>query len=123
VSPTAALIGPAAGVASVLSVFRGWHGAWIAISKRDDFLGTYISGWTAQTPSGPWQLTFPTLAAIPSFTADPNELLYNPLVHPEARLESGKLLISYSRNSFNFDRLLEDADYYGLRFVEVSLAA
>jgi hypothetical protein len=62
------------------------------------------------------------LTAIPSFTADPNELLYNPLAHPEARLASGRLLVSYSRNNLDFNRLLEDADYYGLRFVEVSLA-
>lgn len=112
------LIAANRGVSQVLSVFhRG--SAWYAVSKRDEYLGTDVVIWKAPGPTGPFIPSAP-LAKIPSDSAD-GLLRYMPLAHPELLPSPDSVLVSYSRNVADLDRLLKDPTLYRPRFVQVPL--
>jgi hypothetical protein len=114
----AVLIPAAGGVSQVLSVFeRG--GTWYAVSKRDDFLGHDLVIWKAPAPTGPFVPSAP-LAEIPSDSAD-GLLRYMPLAHPDLLPEAGTVVVSYSRNVADLQRLLKDPYLYRPRFLRVPL--
>ena len=114
----AELIGATGGVSQTLSVFR--HGdRWYALSKRDDFLGTDLTVWTAPTPHGPFTAGT-TLASLPSDTAR-GELRYMPLAHPDLLPRSGSVVVSYSRNNTDTGAVQRNPLLYRPRFVRVTL--
>ncbi|MPQ98378.1 DUF4185 domain-containing protein [Modestobacter sp. I12A-02628] len=94
----------AGGVSQTLSVDHV-DGRWVAVSKKDGDLGDFVFSWTAPTPVGPWQ----PRAGVPAPAGfDTGDLSYTPLAHPDVELASGRLLVSISRNTLDFARLLED---------------
>ena len=50
---------------------------------------------------------------------DTGELEYAPLAHPEIPLADGRLLVSVSRNTTDFDQLMADPEVGRPIFVEV----
>ena len=114
----AVLIPAVKGVSEVLSVFhRG--SAWYAVSKRDEMLGTDLVIWKAPSPTGPF-VPGPALAKIPSGSTD-GLLRYMPLAHPDLLPEPDSIVVSYSRNTSDLERLLEDPGLYRPRFLQVPL--
>jgi hypothetical protein len=114
----AVLIPAVGGVSQVLSVFQR-DGSWYAVSKRDDFLGQDLVVWKAPAPTGPFVPSVP-VAQIPSDSAD-GLLRYMPLAHPDLLAEPGSVVVSYSRNVADLQRLLEDPFLYRPRFLRVPL--
>ena len=106
------------GVSQILSVFER-DGSWYAVSKRDEFLGKDLVIWKAPSPTGPFTPSAP-LAEIPS---DPKGgvIRYMPLAHPGLLARPGKILVSYSRNVADLDKLAKDPTLYRPRFLEVPL--
>jgi hypothetical protein len=114
----AELIPAVGGVSEVLSVFhRGT--SWYAVSKRDDILGKDLVIWKAPRPTGPFVASQP-LAQIPSDSAD-GLLRYMPLAHPDLMPEPGTVLVSYSRNVADLQRLLKHPSLYRPEFLRVPL--
>src|SRR3546814_3810075 len=72
------LIPARGGVSQTLSVFEQ-DGTWYALSKRDEFLGTDLTVWTASSPTGPFT-AHGALAQMPSDTVK-GDLRYMPLAH------------------------------------------
>ena len=114
----AVLIPAVGGVSQVLSVFQR-DGTWYAVSKRDDFLGHDLVIWKAPAPTGPFVASTP-LAEIPSDSAD-GLLRYMPLAHPDLLPGDGSVVVSYSRNVADLDRLLKNPRLYRPRFLRVPL--
>ncbi|MBO9523016.1 MAG: DUF4185 domain-containing protein [Nocardioidaceae bacterium] len=115
----AAVLVPAVrGVSQVLSVFHRGQ-AWYAVSKRDEVLGTDLVIWSAPGPTGPFTPSRP-LASIPSDSAN-GLLRYMPLAHPELLPARDAVVVSYSRNVTDFQRLLKDPSLYRPRFLRVPL--
>jgi hypothetical protein len=112
------LIQAVGGVSEVLSVFHD-DTSWYAVSKRDDILGKDLVIWKAPAPTGPFVASVP-LAQIPSDSAD-GLLRYMPLAHPELMPEPGTVLVSYSRNVADLERLLEHPSLYRPEFLRVPL--
>ena len=102
-----------------MSVNRLADGTWQLASKQMEMLGRDIARFTAAAPTGPFTQQSPALASLPP--GEPNEGLYIASTHPQAALSNGNLLVTYCRNNFSFDRLLRDADYYAIQFMEVPL--
>lgn len=114
----AELVPAEGGTSQTLSVFeRG--GRWYAFSKRDEFLGSDLVFWTAPAPTGPFTAQ-PPVADLPSDSAG-GELRYMPLAHPDLLPEAGSVLVSYSRNSTDVGRVLDDPLLYRPRFLRVPL--
>lgn len=80
-------------------------GHFLAVSKRDGDLGDFVFTWTAPSPVGPWT---PHRGIAAPFEDSSGILRYAPLAHPEIALASGRLLVSISRNTSDFERLLTD---------------
>jgi hypothetical protein len=114
----AALIPAVGGVSQVLSVFER-DGSWYAVSKRDDFLGKDLVIWEAPEPTGPFVASAP-LAEIPSDSRG-GLLRYMPLAHPDLLPSRDSVVVSYSRNVADLQRLLEHPGLYRPRFLEVPL--
>lgn len=114
----AALIPAIGGVSEVLSVFQR-NGSWYAVSKRDEFLGTDLVIWKAPAPTGPFVASAP-LAKIPS-NSEGGLLRYMPLAHPDLLPADDSVVVSYSRNVADLQRLLKDPDLYRPRFLQVPL--
>jgi hypothetical protein len=112
----AVLIPAIGGVSEVLSVFTR-DGSWYAVSKRDESLGTDLVIWKAPAPTGPFLASRP-LAKIPS---NDGLLRYMPLAHPDLLPSKGSIVVSYSRNTADLNRLLKDPDLYRPRFLQVPL--
>lgn len=112
------LIPAVGGVSSTLSVFER-DGTWYAVSKRDEFLGTDLAIWTAPRPTGPFTLS-ETAAEIPS-DAVSGVLRYMPLAHPDLLPEPGTVVVSYSQNNLDFDKIVDDPRRYRPRFLRVPL--
>ncbi len=114
----AVLIPAERGVSQTLSVFeRG--GRWYAVSKRDEFLGSDVVVWQAPSPTGPWD-TGTTVASLPSDVAK-GELRYMPLAHPDLHPQPGRVLVSYSRNDTDIDKVADDPFRYRPEFMVVRL--
>lgn len=92
------------GVSQTLSVDVA-DGHFLAVSKRDGDLGDFVFTWTAPSPVGPWT---PHRGIAAPFEDSSGILRYAPLAHPEIALASGRLLVSISRNTSDFERLLTD---------------
>jgi hypothetical protein len=112
------LIPAAGGVSQTLSVFER-DGTWYALSKRDDFLGTDLTIWTAPSPTGPFTAGR-TLAKLPSNTAT-GELRYMPLAHPDLLPEKGTMVVSYSRNNTDSGAVAKNPLLYRPAFLRVDL--
>ena len=92
-------------------------GVFVAVSKRDGDLGDFVYTWTSKSPVGPWQ---PRQGASAPAGYDTGELEYAPLAHPEIPLSDGKLLVSISRNTTDFQQLMTDPEVGRPLFVEVA---
>lgn len=114
----AVLIPAVGGVSQVLSVFER-DGSWYAVSKRDELLGTDLVIWKAPAPTGPFVPSEP-LAKIPSDSTD-GLLRYMPLAHPDLLPAPDRVVVSYSRNVADLNRLLEDPSLYRPEFLVVPL--
>ncbi len=117
-SRAVAVLGAKGGVSQTLSVDDLGGGEYLAVSKRDGDLGDFVYLWAAPSPVGPWT----PHEGVPA----PNDLeagllKYAPLAHLQIPLSTGKLLVSVSRNTTDFQRLLEDPDLGVVEFVEVAL--
>ena len=93
-------------------------GTFVAVSKRDGDLGDFVYTWTSKTATGPWT---PRQGVAAPSGVDSGELEYAPLAHPEIPLTDGRLLVSISRNTTDFDRLMKQPEIGVPEFVEVSL--
>ena len=113
-----ALIPAVGGVSEVLSVFHR-NGSWYAVSKRDEILGTDLIIWKASAPTGPFVPSAP-LARIPSNSSD-GLLRYMPLAHPDLLPSTDSVVVSYSRNVADLNRLLKHPSLYRPRFLQVPL--
>jgi hypothetical protein len=112
------LIPAVGGVSEVLSVFQR-NAAWYALSKRDDVFGTDLVIWKAPLPTGPFVASAP-LAQLPS-NSEGGLLRYMPLAHPDLLPEPDSVVVSYSRNVADLQRLLERPGLYRPRFLRVPL--
>jgi hypothetical protein len=94
-------------------------GAWLALSKRDEFLGDEITVWSAPYPWGP----FDSGQAVADMAGDAagGDLRYMPLAHPDLFPRPGTVVVSYSRNSTDLGEVLEDPLLYRPRFIRVPL--
>ncbi len=117
-SRAVAVLGAEGGVSQTLSVDDLGDGQYLAVSKRDGDLGDFIYLWRAPSPTGPWT----PHEGVPA----PNDLeagllKYAPLAHPQIPLGTGKLLVAVSRNTTDFQRLVEDPELGVVEFEEVAL--
>lgn len=105
------------GVSQTLSVFtRGDR--WYALSKRNDLLGSDITVWTADSPTGPWS-SGEAVAKVDQ--GETGQVRYMPLAHPTLFPEDGSVVASYSTNDTDSSRVLEDPLRYRPHFVRVPL--
>jgi hypothetical protein len=104
------------GVSQTLSV-DVIDGRYVAVSKRDGDLGDFVYQWDAPDPTGPWT---PAKGVAAPSGYDTGELEYAPLAHPEITLADGNLLVTISRNTTDFERLLEDPEIGRPVFAEVA---
>lgn len=112
----AAVVLPAnGGVSQTLSV-SNFGGKFVAISKRDGDIANFVYEWTAPDPWGPWT-PMQEVRAPGGF--DTGKLKYAPLAHPEIPIAGGRLLVSISRNTTDFEHLLKDPKIGRPYFVEV----
>jgi len=114
----ATLIPAVGGVSQVLSVFER-DGSWYVVSKKDDVYGTDLVIWKGPSPVGPFVASAP-LAQIPSDSAD-GLLRYMPLAHPDLLPDKGSVLVSYSRNVTDLNRIPDHPDLYRPKFLRVPL--
>jgi hypothetical protein len=103
------------GVSQTLSVQHVGDG-FVAVSKRGGDLADFVYTWSAPGPTGPWTAR---RALRAPFENDAKVLSYAPLGHPEIKLASGRLLISISRNTTDFQRLIADPTIGRPLFAEV----
>ncbi len=114
----ATLIDADGGVSQTLSVFER-DGRWFAVSKRDEFLGSDLVVRSAPSPTGPFVAGDP-VAEIPS-DPDSGELRYMPLAHPDLLQEDGSVVVSYSRNETDVEKVSDDPFLYRPRFLRIPL--
>ncbi|NRQ48911.1 DUF4185 domain-containing protein [Aeromicrobium stalagmiti] len=112
------LIPAEGGVSQTLSVFEQ-EGRWYAVSKRDEFLGTDLVIWSSPTPTGPF-VAGPALARIPS-EQKTGTLRYMPLAHPDLLPKKGTVVVSYSQNNTDIQKIDDDPFLYRPRFLRVDL--
>ena len=112
----AEVIAAAGGTSQTLSVFRRGD-AWYAVSKQDEFLGSYLRVWIASSPTGPFYLG-PVLAILPS-ELEAGHLVYMALAHPDVLPEDDSMVVSYSRNDVYLQHILDDPTQYRPRFLRV----
>lgn len=105
------------GVSTSLTVDK-IGGRWVAVTKKEEMLGTDIVALTADHPAGPFKET--VLAKAPGNVAK-GDITYSVMAHPEVRLSSGKLLISVCRNNLDGDRVLRNFERGRPYFLEVTL--
>lgn len=104
------------GVSTVLSVFRRGD-AWYAVSKRNEFVGTELVIWKADSPTGPFQPA-PPVAEIPS---DDHLFRYMPLAHPDLLPREDSVVVSWSNNVTDPSQLRRNARSYRPTFLRVPL--
>lgn len=114
----AELIPAEGGVSQTLSVFPK-NGRWYALSKRDEFLGSDLTVWTAPGPTGPFTASEP-LANLPSESAS-GQLRYMPLAHPDLLPDDDSVLVSYSRNNTDVGKVMANPFLYRPSFLRVPL--
>ena len=113
-----ALIAADQGVSQTLSVFeRG--GRWYAVSKRDEVFGNDLVIWTAPSPTGPFD-GGTAVAELPSDLAK-GQLRYMPLAHPDLMPDKRTVVVSYSRNNTDVDKVEDNPFLYRPEFLQVPL--
>ena len=117
-SDASVLIAAEGGVSQTLSVFER-DGRWYAVSKRDEFLGSDLVIWSAPGPTGPF-VAGPPVARIPTDEAS-GTLRYMPLAHPDLLPQRGSVVISYSQNNTDVDKVEDDPFLYRPRFLRADL--
>lgn len=105
------------GVSQTLSVFTQGD-RWYALSKRNDLLGSDITVWSADSPTGPWS-SGTAVEKIPK--GGTGQVRYMPLAHPTLFPKEGSVVASYSTNDTNSERVAADPLRYRPHFVEVPL--
>ena len=113
-----ALIPADQGVSQTLSVFEQ-DGRWYAVSKRDEFLGSELVIWSAPGPTGPF-VAGPSVASIPS-DVNAGRLRYMPLAHPDLLPQKGTVVVSYSRNNTDTEKVEANPFLYRPRFLRAQL--
>lgn len=108
-SKAKAVLPASEGVSQTLSVSRT-HGRYVIVSKKGGDLGDFVYTWSSATPVGPWKGRAGVKAP---FGLDQGDLKYAPLGHPEIPMQSGKLLVSVSRNTTDLNKLLTEPDKVG----------
>ncbi len=103
------------GVSQTLSVDSVGDG-FVAVSKLGGDVANFVYKWTAPHPWGPWT-PVKELKAPAGF--DTGHYEYAPLAHPEIPLASGQLLVSISRNTNDFQHLIDDPEVGRPEFVQV----
>ncbi len=103
------------GVSQTLSVDSVGKG-FVAVSKLGGDVANFVYKWTAPHPWGPWT-PVKELKAPAGF--DTGHYEYAPLAHPEIPLASGELLVSISRNTDDFQHLVEDPEVGRPKFVQI----
>ncbi|AKU16948.1 DUF4185 domain-containing protein [Luteipulveratus mongoliensis] len=95
---------PSDGVSQTLSAdYLG--GRYVLVSKRGGDFGDEVYAWSSSSPVGPWRRSKGVRA---EFRDPAGGFRYAPLAHPEVPLQSGKLLVSISRNTDDLGKLLRD---------------
>jgi hypothetical protein len=112
----AEVIPGAGGTSQTFSVFHQGD-MWYAVSKQDEFLGSYLRVWIASTPTGPFYQG-PVLAILPS-ELEAGHLVYMALAHPDVLPEDDSMVVSYSRNDVNLQHIVDDPTRYRPRFLRV----
>jgi hypothetical protein len=110
------VIPAAGGTSQTFSVLHRGD-AWYAVSKQDEFLGSYLRVWIAATPTGPFYQG-PVLAVLPS-ELEAGHLVYMALAHPDVLPEDDSMVVSYSRNDVYLQHILDDPTQYRPRFLRV----
>lgn len=90
---------------------------WYAVSKQDEFLGSYVRVWMAASPTGPFY-EGPVLAVLPS-ELHAGHLVYMVLAHPEVLPDRDSMVLSYSRNDINMQHIVDHPIQYRPRFLRV----
>src|SRR5690606_6918173 len=98
----AEVIPGAGGTSQTFSVLHRDQG-WYAVSKQDEFLGSYLRVWISGSPSGPFY-EGPVLATLPS-ELEAGHLVYMVLAHPEVLPEDDSMVVSYSRNDVQIQHI------------------
>lgn len=112
----AEVIPGAGGTSQTFSVVhRG--GMWYAVSKQDEFLGSYVRVWISSAPTGPFY-EGPVLAVLPS-ELEAGHLVYMVLAHPEVLPEENSMVLSYSRNDMYVQHIVDNPAQYRPRFLRV----
>ena len=106
----------AGGVSQTLSV-DVVDDRFVMVSKRDGDLGSTVYSWTSTSPTGPWT---PRRGVRAKFQDPSGQLRYAPLAHPDITLADGGLLISISRNTTDFARLLAEPTLGRPVFAEIT---
>ena len=112
------LIGGEGGTSQTLSVFSQ-GGRWYALSKRNEFVGDELTVWTAPTPWGPFD-SGTKVADLPS-DLRAGELRYMPLAQPDLLPKPGTVVVSFSRNNTDIDKVIADPLLYRPKFMRVDL--
>jgi hypothetical protein len=111
----AAILPAQGGVSQTVSV-SVVDGQYVIVSKRDGDLGDAVYAWASDLPTGPWVARRGVRA---DFTDPQGRLQYAPLAHPGITLSDGRLLISISRNTTDFQRLLREPELGRPVFAEI----
>lgn len=107
---------------SQISSVRYINGKWVMAHKPWNGYGDTVKIEVSSTPYGPWTTKASFLSPAGKTERGKNYITYGPMLHPEFRLASGKLLVSVDRNGVSFwDDTLQDADLYKPVFTEVSI--
>lgn len=119
----APILGAVDGTSQTLSVDR-IDGRWVVISKKGGDLADFITMWTAESPTGPFEGTATDVLSSPAGHDAPpgsRNLQYTPLSHPDIRTASGNLLVSVSRNTDDIELLFTEPQRGRVLFAEVPL--
>ena len=105
-------------MSQVLSVFEQ-NGSWYAVSKQDEFLGDDLVIWKGTGPTGPFAPASRPVE-IPSDEST-GVLRYMPLAHPQLLRRKGSVVVSYSRNNTDLEKIERDPLLYRPEFLRVRL--
>lgn len=102
-----AVINGTVGLGSNVTLYKKPNGQFIIVGKKFDAFGTDLVAWKAISLIGPWTEVTPALMSPipnPHFSTQDNS--YLGLAASQIPMSSGKLMVSYSYNSY-------DASFFG----------
>lgn len=101
--------------------FSAWYDAsdkrWKLVYKRGEFAGDAIVESTAARPQGPFTTKVLTLLPPSSGT----DLTYLAYAHPEIPTADGSTIVTFCRNTLDFEKSLSDAWLYRPQFMQFKL--